>query len=638
MKILTLDFESYFSADYGLKKLSTEEYVRDPRFKAHMVGIKYPGHEPVVYEPRMLRDNPGLRQDIETSAVLCHHAHFDGLILEHHYGLKPALWLDTLSMARLALPRLRSHSLGSLAQFYGLSEKSVPYDLFRGLLELPSDVYYQLAAGCKHDVALTWAIAEKLLPLVPPAELKVIDSTIRMFTQPVLRLDRTRMEAFLKAEKIRKARAMLDAGVVMGMKAPTHGEESIVTRLRTHLAEIETELQSSDKFRIALEALGYPCPMKHSEKQDKLIPALSKTDEGMKGLLEHDDHRIQALASARLGVKSTIDETRAERLLDSDRRGALPVYLSYAAAKTLRFGGGDKTNWQNFRRGGEIRKSILAPEGHKLVIGDLSQIEYRLLLWLTRQLDKLAALAAGQDLYIDFASQFYGEPVVKEDKLRRGVGKQGILMSGYGAGAGTMIATAAGGGYGPPVKLSDAEGQRMVDIYRSTHPMVKAFWKQCDHWLKVLHDGGTNEWVIDGKTILRIAAHKIHLPNGTWLDYTGLRWATNNEVYPDQANDGQGPAWWEPSRKGYTRTWGSHITADIVQALACAVIKDVWVRMLKRHVRPALQVHDELVFVVPTQDAERVAHGLETEMKTPPSWCSDIPLDCEIIVSERYEK
>lgn len=344
MRILTLDFESFFSKDYSLSKLSTEQYVRDPQFKAHMVGMKYPGHEPIVYEPHMLNDNPGLRVDIESSAVLCHHAHFDGLILEHHYGLKPALWLDTLSMARLVLPRLRSHSLDSLAAHFGLAAKSVPYDAFKGLRDLPPNVYYQLAAGCRHDVELTFQIAEKLLPLVPPSELKIIDSTIRMFVEPVLRLDRPRMEAFLKAEKIRKAKAMLAAGDAMGMAPMPEMDSRILqhTWLHDRLARVETELQSSDKFRIALESIGVPCPMKHSEKQDKLIPALAKNDQGMKDLVEHDDHRVQALAAARLGVKSTIDETRAERLLEAESRGPLPVYLSYAAAKTLRFGGGDK--------------------------------------------------------------------------------------------------------------------------------------------------------------------------------------------------------------------------------------------------------------------------------------------------------
>jgi len=247
----------------------------------------------------------------------------------------------------------------------------------------------------------------------------------------------------------------------------------------------------------------------------------------------------------------------------------------------------------------------------------------------------LAALAAGVDLYCEFASAFYGETITKEDKPRRGVGKQGILMGGYGAGAGTQIATAASGGYGPPIKMTQEDGQRMVDTYRNGHAMVKVGWKVCDHILTLLHEGRSGGPFFKA---VHVANHKIHLPNGTALDYTGLRWARNCDVYPDQADDGEGYAWWEPSRKGYTRTWGSHVTADIIQALACAVIKDVWVRMLKRHVRPALQVHDELVYVVKTEDAERGAHGLVVEMKTPPALCADIPLECEIIVSERYEK
>src|SRR5476651_1908674 len=104
MRIITLDYESAFDSDYSLKKLSTEEYVRSPLFKAHMVGLKYDDQSAVVYRPEMLHNNPGLRRDIEQSAVLCHHAAFDCLILSHHFDLRPALILDTLSMARLILP------------------------------------------------------------------------------------------------------------------------------------------------------------------------------------------------------------------------------------------------------------------------------------------------------------------------------------------------------------------------------------------------------------------------------------------------------------------------------------------------------------------------------------------------------
>lgn len=630
MNLLVLDLETYFDADYSLKKLSTEEYVRDLRFAIHMVGYyaPYAMSAPANCLPSLLEGERGLRQMIEESAVLCHHAQFDLLALNRWYGLRPKFIFDTLSMARLVLPKLRSHSLEALAEHYGLPAKNVPYNLFRGLKILRGDILTQVVEGCELDVLLTYRIFQNLLPFVPREELDVIDCTVRMFTEPCLRLDRPRMEAFLQAERMRKGKAMLEAAKAIGLPMPATAEQ-----MRDTLRDVEAELQSSLKFQTALEALGYKCPVKWSEKQQCDIPALAKNDDGMEELLEHPDARVQALAAARLGVKSTTDETRAQRLLGASERGALPVYLSYAAAKTLRFGGGDKTNWQNFRRGGEIRKSILAPPGRSLVIGDLSQIEYRLLCWLAGQTDKLDALVAGRDLYCEFASDFYGETITKEDKPRRGVGKQGILMSGYGAGEHTLIATAAGGGYGPPVYLTLDEGVRMKHLFRSQHPCVTEFWKWCDSALPILAAGGETYY----RDVLHIKEHKIWLPNGTAIDYTGLRWASNTEIFPDQRDDGQGYSWWEPTRRGWSRLWGSKLTADIIQALARVVICKALVIVAKR-LRVVLQVHDEIVCVVPTAQAEEALAWMLSVLKTPPVWAPDIPLEAEGSVSSNYDK
>lgn len=651
MKIFVADFETFFSQEYSLSRMTTESYVRDARFQAHMLGYWAPGEMqfPATCTPEMLLTNQALRQRIEDSAVLAHHAHFDGLVLSHHFGLKPKLWLDTLSMARLVWPRLKSYSLDALAAYCGLPAKNVPYNLFKGVSSLATvqGLYEQVADGCQHDCSLTFEIAKRLLPSVPQEELRCIDATIRMFTEPCLELDKGRMEAFLKAEKLRKAKAMLEAGRALGLPTPTTIDE-----VRGTLAQIETELQSSEKFRQALEAIGYECPMKFSAKQQINIPALAKSDDGMKALQEHPDSRVQALAAARLGVKSTIDETRAERLLDIDTRGPVPLYIMSYATKTLRVGGGDSNNVLNWPRGGEIRKSIKAPPGHRLCIADESQIEYRMLCWVAGQWDKLEALRSGRDLYCEYASEFYQETITKDDKPRRGVGKQGILMGGYGAGKGTMIRTAAAGGYGPPILLSDPEGQRMVDLYRGGHNRVQDFWRWCESVLPILASGGSTAYESSCGTLLRIQDHKIWLPNGTALDYTGLRWATNTDIFPDQEPDGQGFAWWEPTRKGFSRIWGSKLTADIIQALARVLIARAMAIVAPRY-RLVLQVYDELVACVPDaiagpltpkpvvlKDAmpDTCLHFMLETMVTAPAWCTDLPLEAEGICALAYDK
>ncbi len=164
MNIITLDFETYFDDEYTLKKMTTEAYIRDPRFEVHGVGVRWGNGKPEWIEQNELGDQ-GLKIALERSAVLCHHAQFDGLILSHHYGIKPAFWLDTLSMARLLIGNHMSVSLGSLAKHYGLAEKNVPYDDFKGKHwnELDPTVQRSLADGCLHDVELTWQIFGKLM-------------------------------------------------------------------------------------------------------------------------------------------------------------------------------------------------------------------------------------------------------------------------------------------------------------------------------------------------------------------------------------------------------------------------------------------------------------------------------------------
>lgn len=658
MRTLVLDFESWFSAEYSLTRMSTEEYVRHPEFKAHMVGIKWPGQPAANFFPDLLHTSTELRRQIETSALVAHHAHFDGLILSHHYNLKPAFWFDTLSMARATVRSLNvGGSLAKLVKHFGLPEKNVPYNLFKGLRTLPPDVYRQVALGCQLDVDLTWEIFTRLLPFVPKDELRVIDQVVRMFTEPTLTLDRPRLQAFLEAEQKRKADLMFEVGATLGIPERLGDVD--------YLVAVETELQSSVKFKDALEALGYECPMKWSEKattrckecnghgdlniadatfidcpvcgatgktKGGYIPALAKTDDGMKELLEHDDGRVSALAAARLGVKSTIDETRAERLLHSGSRGALPVYLAYGAAKTLRFGGGDKTNWQNFRRGGEIRKSIQAPEGYKLVVVDAAQVECRGLNWLAGEQWVLDAFAAGRDIYCESASAFYGRAITKDDKHERFLFKTNELGCGYGLGWRKYQRVLRQGALGgPSVVLTDDQAQQGINHYRGRHPRVVAMWRTFgDRLLPALAAGTDCTY-----GCLEISDHLIILPNGSSLDYEGMYWGYYE---PDQPQPLEEPQWWVPSRKGRVKYYGGKLVENVVQALFSGLlIREAMVRIGERY-RVVLQVHDELVLVVPEAEAETALVFGIAEMKRTPTWAPGLPLHAEGVHSRIYDK
>ena len=609
MNLITLDFETYFDSEYTLSKLTTEEYIRDPRFKAHMVGIKAPG----VCDTHVINHDQFMERKVNYDAankwgVLCHHAQFDGLILSHHYNLRPAFWFDTLSMARLVFPHAKSHSLGALAKMLGLQEKTVPYESFKGVRDLPPDLYNRVAEGCTNDVELTYAIFKAMLPFVPREELRLIDLTIRMFTEPSLALDRPRMQDYLSKTQDAKEALLQTLGVT------------------------KADLQSADKFSALLRELGVEPPTKPSPSNpEKMIYAFAKTDKEMIALTEDEDDRVANLATARLGQKSTIGETRAMRLLGMSQRGPLCVYLKYAGAHTLRWSGGDSLNWQNFTRGSEMRKSVIAPDGHQVVVIDNAQIECRLVNWQAGQWDILDKFRNKEDIYSQLASMFYGEHVDKSKPEKRGTGKQIELSCGFRAGADSIKETARRGTYGPPVHMTDAQALAARDLYRSMHPQVVELWRYGDKAvLPALLDGKQDfMW-----GPLRVCGQRIYAPNGAWLDYTHLRYGINEENIGRSYGAG---FYTETAKTGKKNMPGGILTQNIIELMSRMLLAASMLHIAPRY-RIVTCTHDEIVYLARTEEAdEALAFGLNI-MKTPPDWLPGIPLDAEGGYDVRYSK
>lgn len=338
MQFLTLDFETYWDEDYTLKKLTTEAYVRDPRFEVLCCGFRMPDGRPKAISQGARLSDFLQTIDWEQTALLCHHAHFDGLILSHHFGIRPKLWLDSLSMARMAIGNHLSASLESLVKHFGLAPKTVPYDAFKGKHwhELTREVQQQLLDGSMHDCNLTWGIFNRMVPDFPGEEYAIVDMTVRMFTEPQLVGDIDLM-ADIWLKEVKRKRSLLQE---LGVDKKT--------------------IMSNEGFADLLRAEGIEPATKQGT--GKMIYAFAKTDWFMEELLElDDDDPAHMLAEARIDSKSTMTQRRMERLGYMAGRGPLCVYIAYAAAHTSRWGGGDKTNFQNMRRKGRDRETIMAP-------------------------------------------------------------------------------------------------------------------------------------------------------------------------------------------------------------------------------------------------------------------------------------
>lgn len=442
MNIIGLDFETFYGHDYTLRKMSTEAYIRDPRFKAHGAGIKI-NDRPSVWVPGRLLEPVLKRLDWENSALLGHNLNFDGTILNWHYGIKPKQYIDTLGMSRALVGQHNArHGLEFVAKTLVNMSKMDGLVQSMNIRDLSPEQEQKLANYCiaaphwnpttqrmeAGDTELTWAIYQHMLPHFPENEYYIMDWTIRQFAQPKLLLDADMLEVYIDQVRDMKQMAIEDVyyrETMGGFKYYVHAESESLLRSNEpvdeceevdrsqyieyrnngysfdgvtpeQFEEVRKMLASADKYAAALESLGVIPPVKINAK-GQIKFAFAKTDEAHKALLEYDqgddqtNAQVQALVAARLEVKSTIEETRAVKYFDAAPRGPWPVDYNYAGAKnTHRLSGanGGGGNPTNLKRGGQLRKCIYAPDGKILVVADLSQIEARLVLWLGSQMPR----------------------------------------------------------------------------------------------------------------------------------------------------------------------------------------------------------------------------------------------------------
>jgi DNA polymerase len=604
MDLITIDFETYYDREYSLSKITTEEYIRDPRFEVIGIGIKVNDGELEWASGADYQLKDWLDQfDWENSMVLAHNTMFDGAILNWRFGIDPALWLDTLCMGRALHGVEVSGSLAALAEREKLGKKGTEVMNAIGMRRGDFSQERLAAYGdyCINDVNLTYKLFQKFLPQFPKKELKLIDTTLRMFINPTLGLDTTLLTEHLQDVRDRKLKLLEECG-----------------------AETD-DLMSNQKFAELLRNLGVTPPTKISLTTGKETLALAKNDEDFLRLTEHPDWRVQGLVAARLGLKSTLEETRTERFLSIASRGPLPVPIKYYAAHTGRFGGDDKINLQNLpSRGdnaGKLKSAILAPEGYSIIDADSSQIEARVLAWLAGQEDLVQAFANNEDVYKKMASAIYSKPEQDITKQERFVGKTTILGCGYGMGAIKFQAQLKT--FGTKVELEEA--RRIVDVYRRTNPAITALWRQAQAMLIAM--SRTEPAALGKKGVLGVlpAESAIMLPSGLSMRYDDLK-----------IHEGEkGAEFTYKTRKGRTRIYGGKVIENVCQAIARCIIGEQMLRIGKRY-KVVLTVHDAIACICKNEEVEEARAYVEESMRWTPKWAEGLPVNCESGFGKSY--
>lgn len=650
-RIMVIDFETRWSKkDYTLSKLTTEQYVRHPRFKAFGMGWKWlDGDVESVPEWVSHDDLPEFFAGIDWSrtAVLAHNAQFDVAILSWVYGVKPVFIFDSLSMARALRGVEVGNSLAKLADHYGLPPKGEAVNSSDGLDELPYEVEQELAEYCKHDVYLCENVFKNLIHEVdggfPRKELELIDMTLKMFTNPTLELDKEMLNEAIAEEKEKREALLAKIGIE------------------------ETALASNDKFANVLHELGVTPPTKVSKTTGKEAYAFAKNDALFQALLNSDNEDVALICEARLKVKSTLERTRAQRFVDIAGRGTLPVPLNYYGAHTGRWSAskGSGLNLQNLKRGSFLRKAIQAPQGYSLVVCDLSQIEPRVLAHLADHQALLSIFSSGKDAYSAFGAQMFGIPDLSKEThptLRQSA-KSALLGCGYGMGWASFAAQLLTGFLGAPPTMYDKAfakqlgvtgadvdkfvswevnlqklrdiphtcseqellthalaAQAIITKYRQASQPVVAFWDMCNELIGASLSKGKSYTY----KCLTFEKERIVLPNGLSLRYPALM---------GKADDKGRVQWFygEDEKKLY----GGKLVENIVQAVARCVMTDGMLRIQKRY-PCVLTVHDEVVALVPDAEVEEAEAWVHAQMVKEPSYLKGIPLDAESSFAKRY--
>lgn len=617
MSFVTLDFETYYGKNYTLKSLTTEEYIRNEQFEVIGVGIKEDDFPTEWFTGTHCEIKNRLDKiNWKETALLCHNAQFDGGILSFIFDIVPAYYFDTLCMARAKHGIDAGGSLSDLVERYSLGKKGT--EVVDALGKRRKDFIladlHRYGAYCINDVNLTFALFNTFISdHFPQSELDLIDMTLRMYTQPILRIDQNLLRTRLNEIHQEKNNLLGELKSTLGCS----DEE-----------EVRKKLASNPQFAAVLKQFGVDPPTKTSPTTGKETFALAKNDEGFIALQDHEDPFIQRLCAVRLGTKSTIEESRIERFINlgARNRGYIPIPLKYYGAHTGRWAGSDSVNFQNLpsrdKKKKTLKASIIAPSDHLVINCDSSQIEARVLAWLANETDLIKQFANGEDVYSTFASKIYERSISKANPIERFVGKTCILGLGYGTGADKLRHTLKT--QPPGADLTEDACTNIVTLYRTTNSEIPNLWSAANRAIKHILSwtNEKNEFSLGEHDVVRVNRFGIKLPNGLYIRYPGLHMNTENRLF-------------YKSRKGEVSLWGGSVVENVVQALARIIIGEQML-LIKERYRPVLTVHDAAVMVVPERELEDALAFITQVMSTPPEWAKGLPVACEAKYGKSY--
>lgn len=641
LTLCTLDAETFWSTTHTLSKMSPIEYVTHPETELISLSFKFGADKTYCIFGEDKITNWASQVDWSELLVVGHNmSRFDSMILAWRLGVRPGMWGCTLSMATPHHAKTCGLSLGALVEHYGVGKKDNSALINTRGKHLKDFTPGEIARMREYNIADTdqcYALFKRLLKVTPKSEMQLIDMTIRMLVEPQFEVDRPLLAETLVLERERKEKVLLDLAKLLD-PAWAHADPDGASRV------VEKMLGSSAKFADFLATQGVEVPVKMSAKTGKWAPALAKTDEAFLELQEHENELVAEAAAARLGVKSTILESRLSAFITASDAvgGRLPITLKYYGADTTGRWSGWAYNPQNLVRinpdkpklSDALRKSLKAPKGKKVIVADLSGIELRVNMFLWQvpyAMELFNRDPEKADLYRYFAAnQLYNcaEDAITKDQ--RQVGKVSHLGLGFGAGAPTFQKVArlmakikmplkpvdpppafynehgewliSAEEYWAWKKAQPLSAEEVVNAYREGHPEIVQGWKTCHKALKWIANG--EERPIDPWELCWTCAEGIRTPKGMIrypdlrqeLVPTGERDPKTGELLTDEAGEPLKKLEWVYGRgRNQARIYAGKVTENCLAAGTLVLTDRGWVPI--EYVMLVDRVHDGVEFV-----------------------------------------
>jgi DNA polymerase len=284
-----------------------------------------------------------------------------------------------------------------------------------------------------------------------------------------------------------------------------------------------------------------------------------------------------------------------------------------------------------------LRSAIVAGPGHKLIAGDYSAVEARVLAWLSGHHKLLDIFRRGDDPYTLMAAEIYGIPLFAVTKDQRALGKQAVLGLGYQMGAPTFARSCARSGIG----IREWFAHEVVQKYRAANQPIVGLWDALNSAAINAMEKPRIQFALKSCDV-RLQYHDswlyLRLPSGRTLKYAqpqlderATPWGEMRECVTFMDFDSLKHQWQR------TALYGGLLAENVTQAVARDLLADAMLLLESRGYPIVLTVHDEIVCEVPVASRYTLEKFLRL-MMTVPMWAAGCPVKVEAWEGKRYRK